>query len=48
VLEDTSFNLNVVGTACPARRGAGLADPLRVHAVASAPANDRELARPIP
>jgi 2-polyprenyl-6-methoxyphenol hydroxylase-like FAD-dependent oxidoreductase len=44
-LDDTRFNLIVAGQPAPPDGVPGLADLLRVHALASDPANDRELAR---
>lgn len=44
-LDDTRFNLIVVGQPAPQDGLTPLGDLLRVHAVANDPANDRELAR---
>jgi 2-polyprenyl-6-methoxyphenol hydroxylase-like FAD-dependent oxidoreductase len=44
-LDDRQFNLVVFGQAPPSGEAFGLGDLLRVHAVPSDPANDRELAR---
>lgn len=44
-LDDTRFNLIVFGQPSPSGRVPGLGDLLRIHAIASDPANDRELAR---
>lgn len=44
-LDDTRFNLIVAGQPAPPDGVPGLGDLLRVHAAASDPANDRELAR---
>ena len=44
-LDDTRFNLIVVGQAAPAEADFGLGDLLRTHAIPDDPANDRELAR---
>jgi len=44
-LDDTRFNLLVIGQAAPRGGVPGLDDLLRIHEVPSDPANDRELAR---
>jgi 2-polyprenyl-6-methoxyphenol hydroxylase-like FAD-dependent oxidoreductase len=44
-LDDTRFNLIVIGQPSPAGGLPALGDLLRIHAVPSDPANDRELAR---
>ena len=44
-LDDTRFNLIVIGQATPPGGVPGLGDRLRTHVVPSDPANDRELAR---
>jgi 2-polyprenyl-6-methoxyphenol hydroxylase-like FAD-dependent oxidoreductase len=44
-LDDTRFNLIVIGQPSPAGWVPGLGDLLRIHAVPSDPANDREIAR---
>ena len=44
-LDDTRFNLIVIGQPSPADGLPALGDLLRIHAVPSDPANDRELAR---
>jgi 2-polyprenyl-6-methoxyphenol hydroxylase-like FAD-dependent oxidoreductase len=44
-LDDTRFNLIVIGQPAPASGLAGLGDLLRTHAIPSDPANDRELER---
>ena len=44
-LDDTRFNLIVIGQPAPAEGVPGLGDLLRIHAVPSDAANDRELAR---
>jgi 2-polyprenyl-6-methoxyphenol hydroxylase-like FAD-dependent oxidoreductase len=44
-LDDTQFNLIVVGQPAPPEDALGFGDMLRVHAVPADPANDRELAR---
>jgi hypothetical protein len=44
-LDDTQFNLIVIGQASPPGAAAELGDLLRIHEAPSDPANDRELAR---
>ena len=44
-LDDTRFNLILIGQSPPAEGFPGLGDLLRVHAIPSDPSNDRELAR---
>jgi hypothetical protein len=44
-LDDTRFNLILIGQGAPADGAPELGDLLRVHAVANDPANDREFAR---
>jgi len=44
-LDDTRFNLIVIGQSLPAEGTLDLGDPLRTHVVPDDPANDRELAR---
>jgi 2-polyprenyl-6-methoxyphenol hydroxylase-like FAD-dependent oxidoreductase len=44
-LDDTRFNLIVIGQPVPADGAPGFDDMLRIHAVHDDPANDRELAR---
>jgi len=44
-LDDTRFNLIVIGQPLPADGALDLGDPLRTHVVPDDPANDRELAR---
>ena len=44
-LDDTRFNLVVVGQPAPATAEPALGDLLRTHAIPSDPANDRELER---
>jgi 2-polyprenyl-6-methoxyphenol hydroxylase-like FAD-dependent oxidoreductase len=44
-LDDTRFNLIVIGQAAPAGGVPGLGDLLRTHVVSSDPSNDRELTR---
>jgi hypothetical protein len=44
-LDDTRFNLIVIGQPAPPAEVSGLGDLLRIHVVPSDPANDRELTR---
>ena len=44
-LDDTRFNLIVIGQPCPNDGASGLDDLLRIHVVLEDPANDRALAR---
>jgi len=44
-LDDTCFNLILIGQSAPAAPMPGLGDMLRIHAVPEDPGNDRELAR---
>ncbi|MGH8703775.1 MAG: FAD-dependent monooxygenase, partial [Burkholderiales bacterium] len=44
-LDDTRFNLILIGQPAPPGGVAGLGDPLHIHSIPSDPVNDRELAR---
>ncbi len=44
-LDDTCFNLIMIGQPAPAGAVPGLGDLMRIHAIPDDPANDRELAR---
>ena len=44
-MDDTRFNLIVVGQPSPAEGGLGLGELLHIHAIPADPTNDMELAR---